>query len=424
MSRIQFIDLDTSSNKEETGGVIISKHEMRTRLEWFNSKEVPQVKQESEKTDAVEDVTKTHEAVQIQNQPPQSTQEGQPEDQLASIDTHKVMEGIDNDSVETDKEQENIKEESYHIENKEESLTKSSTSSTEIQREIEQLTTTKLAVDIKRKEAEPQESDTPVEENEEGMLLEDCVLLTYILKRTQEDSEIKSIDSSTKPEAKVAKEDVDYKRGKVQVCSEYVVYMPISGDSHEIGENLQKLCGTKEVVGCTTIVPLTSSPVVEDEDILEEEAMRNQPVIPLTMVDKLTKMVKNLGSEISKEKTLKVPAIDLMLRIQAVLDECGSFPENNTVNILDIINMITDKSVVAWKEKLDGGTEIDSCETKTLAQSIMKESHTKDQERKQEAKDMWIMQKCTNILQNASRTYEFAAKTAAGLANLAGMCDG
>ena len=179
----------------------------------------------------------------------------------------------------------------------------------------------------------------------------------------------------------------------------------------------------KEVVEDATVVPSTSSPMVEDENISEEEAMRNQLVIPLTMADKLTKTVNNLGSKISKEKTLKVPVIDLMLRIQAVLDECGLFPENNTVNILDIIDMIPDKSVVAWKEKLDGGTEIDSCETKTLAQSITKESHTKDQERKQEAKDIWITQKCTKILQNASRTYEFASKTAAGLTDLMGMYD-
>ena len=47
----------------------------------------------------------------------------------------------------------------------------------------------------------------------------------------------------------------------------------------------------------------------------------------------------------------------------------------------------------------------------------------KDQKRKQEAKDIWIMQKCTKILQNASKTYEFASKTAAGLADRAGMCD-
>ena len=67
--------------------------------------------------------------------------------------------------------------------------------------------------------------------------------------------------------------------------------------------------------------------------------------------------------------------------------------------------MIPDKSAVAWKEKLESRTEIDSCETKTLPQLITKESQTKDQERKQEAKDIWI------ILQNASRTYKFALKT-------------
>ena len=42
---------------------------------------------------------------------------------------------------------------------------------------------------------------------------------------------------------------------------------------------------------------------------------------------------------------------------------------------------------------------------------------------KQKAKDVWITQKCTKILQNALRTDKFAAKTAVGLANLPGMCD-
>ena len=112
-----------------------------------------------------------------------------------------------------------------------------------------------------------------------------------------------------------------------------------------------------------------------------------------------------------------------MLRIQAALDECGAFPENSTVNILNIINMIPDKSTVAWKEKLEDRTGIDSCETKTLAQSITKESQTKDEERKQEAKDIWITQKCAEILQNGLRTYKYALKTVAGLADLAGMCN-
>ena len=194
---------------------------------------------------------------------------------------------------------------------------------------------------------------------------------------------------------------------KLQVCYEYSVDIPISSGGQEIGENSRKLRGMKEVIEDTTIVPSTSSPVkrvVEDGDILEEESMKSQPTIPLTMVDKLTKRVKNLGNKIRNEKSLKIPAIDLILRIQSALDKCGLFPVNNTVDILDIINMIPDKSTIAWKGKLDGGTEIDSCATKTLAQSVMKESHAKDQERKQKAKDLWITQKCAEILQNASRT--------------------
>ena len=46
------------------------------------------------------------------------------------------------------------------------------------------------------------------------------------------------VDSSTKPEAKVAKEDFDYTSEKVQMYYEYGVDIPIS--SNEIGENSKK----------------------------------------------------------------------------------------------------------------------------------------------------------------------------------------
>ena len=80
--------------------------------------------------------------------------------------------------------------------------------------------------------------------------------------------------------------------------------------------------------------------------------------------------------------------------------------------------------MLAWKEKLNGEMGIDSYQARALAHSVSKESHTKEQERKQERKDVYITQKCTEILQNASKTYKFVVKTAAGLADLAGMCDG
>ena len=184
---------------------------------------------------------------------------------------------------------------------------------------------------------------------------------------------------------KVTDKDVDFTGENSQVCYKYRVDIPTFSDGHEICENSQKSRGMREVVGDTAVIPLTSLPVegmVEDEDILEEESIKSQPRIQLTMVERLTKTVKNFENEIKHEKSLKVPAIDLILRIQSALDECGLFPENNTVDILDIVNMIPDKSTVAWKERSDGGTEIGSCETKTLAQSVTEESNAKDQERK------------------------------------------
>ena len=226
------------------------------------------------------------------------------------------------------------------------------------------------------------------------MLPEDGILVTYILKRSKEDIKIQVVDSPTKPEMK---------------ATDSIVDIPMPGDSHEISKNLQKSCETKKLVEDITVIPSMSQPVMEDKEISTEEPMESQSVIT-TMFDKLTKAVNNLGSEVSKEKSLKLPAIDLMLRIQVALDECGSFQENSTVNILDIINMIPDKSTVAWKKKLEGGTEIDSYETKTLAQLIAKESQIKDEERKQEAKDIWVMQKCTEILQNASKMYSMHQK--------------
>ena len=56
MNRIQFVDLDTSSDEEETGGVVILKHEMQSRLGWFSTKVVPQMKQEAGRTDRIKDV--------------------------------------------------------------------------------------------------------------------------------------------------------------------------------------------------------------------------------------------------------------------------------------------------------------------------------------------------------------------------------
>ena len=100
----------------------------------------------------------------------------------------------------------------------------------------------------------------PVEENEEAMLPEDGILVTYVLKRSKEDVEIQVVDSPTKPEMK---------------ATDSVVDIPMPGDSHEISENLQKLCEMKKLVEDITVIPSMSQPMMEDKEISEEEPMES-----------------------------------------------------------------------------------------------------------------------------------------------------
>ena len=69
------------------------------------------------------------------------------------------------------------------------------------------------------------------------------------------------------------------------------------------------------------------------------------------------------------------------------------------------------------------GETIDSQQASVLTDALIKEWQVKEQERKQQRQDSYITQKCAEILQNAVKTYEFASKTALGLADLAGMCE-
>ena len=265
--------------------------------------------------------------------------------------------------------------------------------------EVIQLTAIVAAQHIETTETKAEESDTPVEENEEAMLPEDGILLTYIEKQNWKNDETEMADNRI-----IAITEVPECGDDIQT----------SRDDDEISEKSQK-----SRVEDIAVTPSTSQQMVKSDKISVEETIEDQPV-RMNMVDKLIKAASNLGNEVKNEENIKIPAIDLMLRIQVALDECNVFPENTTVNILDIINRIPDKSVLAWQEKLNGETGIDSYQAGALAHSLSKESHTKEQERKQQRKDAYITQKCAEILQNAAKTYEFVAKTAAGLADLAG----
>ena len=64
-----------------------------------------------------------------------------------------------------------------------------------------------------------------MEENEEGMLPEDGILLTYILKRSQEDVEMQTVYSPMNQETK---------------ATDSVVNIPMSDDNNKISKNSQK----------------------------------------------------------------------------------------------------------------------------------------------------------------------------------------
>ena len=101
MSRIQLIDLDTSSEEEEMGGVMISMKVMRGRLGWLSTVVEPHTKQETEAMEGVKDVQEVHKEDQVQ---------GAQEDQLshALTDTLEVTEVAKNENVETNKEEKDM----------------------------------------------------------------------------------------------------------------------------------------------------------------------------------------------------------------------------------------------------------------------------------------------------------------------------
>ena len=101
MSRIQLIDLDTSSEEEETGGVMISRKVMQGRFGWLSTVVEPHTKQEAKAMEGVKDVQVVHDENQVQ---------GKQEDQLSHTltDTLEITEVAKNENVEANKEEKDV----------------------------------------------------------------------------------------------------------------------------------------------------------------------------------------------------------------------------------------------------------------------------------------------------------------------------
>ena len=105
MNRIQLVDLDILSEEEETGGVVILRQEMQSRLGWLSTEVEPHMKQETETMEIVKEVEEVHKEAQIQ-----ATQENQLSHALTSTDTLEVTEVVRDEYVEISREQKDIVE--------------------------------------------------------------------------------------------------------------------------------------------------------------------------------------------------------------------------------------------------------------------------------------------------------------------------
>ena len=117
------------------------------------------------------------------------------------------------------------------------------------------------------------------------------------MEQSQKEVEAETVDSPARPEKKTA---------------DYVVDVLMSNDKHKMSENLQKSHHTKKLVEDIVVILSMSQPVMKNEGISEEEPMECQPRM-MTMAEKLSRAVNNLGDEIKKEDSLKIPVIDIVV---------------------------------------------------------------------------------------------------------------
>ena len=269
-----------------------------------------------------------------------------------------------------------------------------------------------------------EKGDTPVEENEEVMWPESGVLLTFVEKASWKQKEKIATEIQVKttigePEGGMVSSMVcstGHDKVNKTLLKPQLEYMSAPKEDCENSEKSQK----SRIDSVVPTLP-TNQHTAENIETSMEEMMQGN-ILKLNMQEKLIRATNELVGEVESEENIQVLGVGLLLRIQAALDERQIFPENSTINILDIINKIPDKNATTWQEKLKGNT-INSQQARALTDSLIKEQKVKEQERKQQRQDSYITQKCVEILQNVSKTYGFSSKTALGLADLAGMCE-
>ena len=67
MNKLRLIDLDTSSEDEEMGGVMVSRRMIRSRLGWLSTVAEPQMEQKTKAAMEIEVVQEKHDEDQVQD---------------------------------------------------------------------------------------------------------------------------------------------------------------------------------------------------------------------------------------------------------------------------------------------------------------------------------------------------------------------
>ena len=101
MNKLQLLDLDTSSEDEEMGGVMVSRRMIQSRLRWLNTVAEPQMEQKTKADMEIEVVQEKHEEDRVQDK--DNNQQNQ-----ESTEPPKVTRSTEKENVEKGGGEENV----------------------------------------------------------------------------------------------------------------------------------------------------------------------------------------------------------------------------------------------------------------------------------------------------------------------------
>ena len=101
MNKLQLIDLDTSSEDEEMGGVMVSRRMIQSRLGWLNTIAEPQTEQKTKAAMEIEVVQEKHEedCMQDKDDDQQNQESTEPPEVTRSTENENVEKGRGEENV-------------------------------------------------------------------------------------------------------------------------------------------------------------------------------------------------------------------------------------------------------------------------------------------------------------------------------------